>query len=207
MTSILALVIPLIAQDRQTVERKIQAITIDVNWTDRPLSEVVDFIRDLANINILIDAEAKAKDVKVTLQLKGVRLKTALNFICQAHDLGTRFEGDVLILTTKEKAAGDVVLEIFDVQDMVMPIKHFPGGEIQFGDEAGTMNIPPPPEDPSPDMSEFLIELVKTYTGAKVWDDNPKAGIVYQNGTLVVRQTREVQRKIQRILLQYRSLQ
>jgi type II secretory pathway component GspD/PulD (secretin) len=202
MTLLLAAALSLI-QDSDTIDRKIQTIKVDANFNDTPLEEVADFIRDLAGINVLIDPEVKGRDIKVSLTAKGISGKTLLNLICNANDLGTKVDDGILVITTKEKAAGDVHLEIYDVQDIVMPIKNFPGREITFGDEG--IQFIDQPDEPSPDLGDFLVECIRTFTGNKAWDSD-KATITYQNGLLIIKQTKENHRRIQKILLQLRSL-
>ncbi len=203
MAAVLAALVTLLAQDQDAIERKIQAIRIDADFNETPLVEVADFLRDLANINVLIDQAAKDKDVKVTFKAKGITGKTFLNLVCSANELGTMVKDGILVITTKENAMGDVHLEIYEVTDIVMPIKHFPGREINFGDDGVVFTDTQ--EEPSPELGDFLVECVRTFTGNQAWD-NDKATITYQNGLLIVKQTKEVHRKIQKIILQLRSL-
>jgi type II secretory pathway component GspD/PulD (secretin) len=202
MTPMLAALV-LLVQDTETIERKLQAAKIDADFKETPLKEVADFIRDLVGINVIFDKDVDSS-VAVTLQAKGVSAKTVLNIVCSAHSLGSKVTDGILVITTKEKAQGDVHLEIYEITDIAMPIKNFPGGELTFGEE-GVIITPPPLDDPSPDLGDFVVEMVRNFTGSQSWD-NDRASIMYQNGLLVVRQTKEVHRKIQKILLQMRSL-
>jgi type II secretory pathway component GspD/PulD (secretin) len=201
MATLLALI--LLVQDNDAIERKVQAVKVDADFKEAPLAEVVDFLRDLVGINIIVDREVQDKGVIVSLTAKGISAKTLLNLICGAHELGTRIKDGILTITTKEKAQGDVHLEIYEVTDIVMPIKSFPGREIQFGDDGVT--FVDQTDEPSPDLGDFLVEMIRNFTGNGAWD-NDRATIAYQNGLLIIKQTKEAHRKIQKIILQLRSL-
>lgn len=190
-------------QDDETIDRKLQAAKIDADFKETPLKEVADFIRDLVGINVIFDKEVDSS-LTVSFQAKGVSAKTVLNLLCSAHDLGTRVTDGILVVTTKSKAQGDVHLEIYEITDICMPIKNFPGGEIRIIED-GVVIDPPPQDDPSPDLGDFVVEMIRNFTGHQAWD-NDRSSISYQNGLLVVRQTKEVHRKIQKIVLQMRSL-
>lgn len=204
MTSLLAalLIGPAFTQDDDTIDRKLQTVKIDADFNETPLKDVADFIRDVVGINVILDPGVDAS-LAVSLKAKGISAKTVLNLALGSHDLGMKIQDNILVITTKDKAMGDVHLEIYEVTDIVMPIKNFPGREITFGDDGVT--FVDQQDEPSPDLGDFLTEMVRTYSGAKAWD-NDKATMNYQNGLLIVKQTKEVHRKIQKIILQLRSL-
>ena len=47
---------------------------------------------------------------------------------------------------------------------------------------------------------EFIVELVRSATGGRSWDDDPKAGIEVANGFLTVTQTKSVHEEIRGLL-------
>jgi hypothetical protein len=180
-----ALLLALALQDNDMIERKLQAVKIDADFRETPIKEVADFIRDVVGINVLLDREVDG-NAAVSFQAKAVSAKTVLNLVCAANGWGIKISEGILFITTKEKAQGDVHLEIYEVTDITMPIKNYPGGEVQFGDTIEI--IPPPPEEPSPDLGDFLAEMIRTFTGNQAWESD-RTSIVYQNGLLIVKQT------------------
>jgi type II secretory pathway component GspD/PulD (secretin) len=194
----------LLAQDKETIERKLVAVKVDAHFTDAPLAEVADYLRDVVGINVVIDRDAQDKGATVSIKVKDVSARTLLNLVLKAHDLGYLIQENILRICLKEKALGDVHLEVYDVQDIVRPIQNFPGREITFGDEG--MIFTDTPSEPNPEMGDFLVELVRNFTGGAAWDENDRATMNYQNGLLIVKQTPEVHRKIQKILLTLRSI-
>ncbi len=47
---------------------------------------------------------------------------------------------------------------------------------------------------------DFLVELVRSTTGGRSWDDDPKAGVELVNGFLTVTQTKSVHEEIRSLL-------
>ena len=83
-------------------------------------------------------------------------------------------------------ARGKPVLRIYSVAHLLVPIRDFPGQD---------MNVYPsnyePPEQPEPevvqtyDSSEQLAELVRTYTGEGTWEDEGVRITVFRNHLFV----------------------
>ena len=59
-------------------------------------------------------------------------------------------------------------------------------------------------DDPVTQPDLPLEEILKTHTGGKSWDENPKVSLKLRNGLLVVKQTQEVHVQIRRLLSQFR---
>lgn len=47
---------------------------------------------------------------------------------------------------------------------------------------------------------DLLVDLIRTQTGGRTWDTNPKAALSLHNGLLTVTQTPAVQREIEALL-------
>ena len=77
---LLALVGPLQDASSADVERKLSAMRISIEFSGAPLGEAVDFVREASGLNIVVDPRVD-KRAGVTMQVKGVTLKSALNLI------------------------------------------------------------------------------------------------------------------------------
>lgn len=185
------------------VDRKIATMRLSVEFQDTPLKDVVDFLRETADINVILDRGVDPS-TPVTFKVRDITLKTMLNYILRAHELGYIISEGILQIVPIEKAQAKVQLKIYDVQDLVAPLRDMPGREITFGDD-GIQFIDTPPET-SPEMGDFLVELLEQMTGRKAWEDNSNASMIYQNGLLIVRQTPEVHRKIEALINMIRRL-
>ena len=186
-------------QDNKEVESKLKNIKISLDFKNAPLETVVDYVRELSGLNVLIDKSAREKgEIVISLTVKEVSLKSALQLMLKPQGLDTMFEEGVLLIVSKEKTQEKVFTEIYDVRDLLFPIKDFPGvdfslapdnfGGVTASDDSGT-----PVEIP-------IEEIVKAHTGGKTWDENPKASVSLQNGLLVVKQTKEVHQQIKRLI-------
>lgn len=85
---------------------------ISFEFLDIPLRDVVVFLREKTNVNMIIDAEAR--DAPVTLKLKDVPLRTALRYILPK---GYEYviEGDIIHIYRQK-----MELRVYDVRDILI---------------------------------------------------------------------------------------
>jgi type II secretory pathway component GspD/PulD (secretin) len=179
-------------------ESKLANLKVTLDFKDAPLEDVVDYLREISGLNIFLDRKIAEKQIRVTLKVNEISLKSVFQLVLKPHEAGTMFRDGVLMLTTLEEIGDKTVkLRIFDCRDILHPIQDFPGVEIQLAvdggvaldtvDDAGSEEVP-------------IAELVRAHTGGKSWDENPKFSVALQNGLLVVKQTPDVLRQIDRLL-------
>ena len=179
-------------------EAKLSNLKITLDFKDAPLETVVDYIREIADMNLFIDSKVAEKQIKVSLKVTEISLRSVFALALKPHDCGTYFkDGVLMIMTLPDIADRTVKMQIYDCRDILHPIQDFPGVDIVLGDQAGVLM-----QDPGvSDAGEVPIaELVRAHTGGKTWDENPKFSIALQNGLLVVKQTPEVHRQVVRLL-------
>lgn len=100
------------ATEAQLRELKIQAALSQktmVQFFETPLTDVVDYLSDVHEIEILIDERAfdeigMAFDEPVTLVVKDVSLASALNLMTEKLDLGYTIEDEILKITSQSVA-------------------------------------------------------------------------------------------------------
>lgn len=206
------------AQDRQmsdsetkrAVLNKLETMKIDLNEVDRPLDEMVAYLRDFSNINFLIDPEVYTKvskdQMKVTIKVKNVRLKSALKLILGQYDLSAVYQDGIVKITTRERVNQNVITLFYDVRDLLLKINNFPGPKLELtGGEGsgGTTGITFAVEEPQESKVDegFLEELIKTNTGGKSWEENPHAAIrITPTGILIVTQTKAVHKEVENLI-------
>lgn len=118
---------------------------VDVRFTERPLSEVMDTLSELANVPIVLDqvgmaAEGATSDTPVTIQLRQpISLRSALNIVLQPLRLSYVIQDEVLRVTSEQTRDSNVYHKVYNVADLVIPIPNFiPGyntglaGAIQY---------------------------------------------------------------------------
>ena len=195
---LLALVGPLQDASSADVERKLSAMRISIEFSGAPLGEAVDFVREASGLNIVVDPRVD-KRAGVTMQVKGVTLKSALNLILKPLEAGYVISEGIVRIVPAEELKVRVTLRIYDLGDLTMPLTEFPGGDLHIRED-GIVIGPPEMSMGGADMEGFLEEVFQSFTGRAAWDDNSNASILIQNGILIVRQTREVHAKLEKLL-------
>lgn len=112
----------------------------DLDFVETPLGDAVLFLKDRHGIEIQLDVRAldeigSSSDVPVTIQARGITLRSALRLLLKQLDLTYVVQDEVLLITTPEKAAAILVPHVYRVGDVVVPIKNFEfsGGFGQLG--------------------------------------------------------------------------
>ena len=118
-------------------ERIVKALdeTTSLEFVETPLSDVVDYLKDLHKIEIQLDTKAledagAGSDTPITKNLKGISLRSALRLMLGGLDLTYVIKDEVLLITTLEKAGTELVTKVYPVADLVLPIQQtgFSGG-------------------------------------------------------------------------------
>ncbi len=200
---------------KQEILNRLSGMKIDLDFADTPLADVLDFIRDFAQINLVMDphvAEQAAGDgMKVTIKVRELALKSALKLILQSKGLTAVYRDGVLLVLPQDEAKKSVVLRIYDVRDLLAQIQDFPGPVVELKppgqDGAGGISGAQfSLEEPKSIMTEdFLTQMIKTHTGGGDWDSNPSASIQLSNGLLMVTQTKGVHGEVEILLGKLRA--
>jgi type II secretory pathway component GspD/PulD (secretin) len=181
-------------------EAKLNNLKITLDFKDAPLESVVDYLREIGDMNLFIDSKVTEKQIRVSLKVTEISLRSVFALALKPHDCGTYFkDGVLMIMTNPDIADRTVKMQIYDCRDILHPIQDFPGVDIQLAVDGS--GIGPVVDGGGGDAGEIPIaELVRAHTGGKSWDENPKFSIALQNGLLVVKQTPEVHRQVVRLL-------
>ncbi len=103
-----------------------------MEFTEMPLQDAMDYLKDLHGIEIQLDSKALEEagigsDSPVTLNLKGISLRSALRLLLNPMDLTSIIKDEVLLITTKEKADTELVTKTYPVADLVIPVRPIGG--------------------------------------------------------------------------------
>ncbi len=129
---------------------------VDINFEATPLADVVNFLKTLADVNIVLDPNLEDKETReklITLVLSDVTLGAALDFIV-GKDLIYTIKNDAIFITTKAQLAGELSIQVYDVRDLLLTLIDRPaqpftlseggsgatgggGGGLSFGDSGG----------------------------------------------------------------------
>ncbi len=165
---------------------------LTVKFEKATIDQFVDHLRAATGINIFVHKGRMAKDgvdadaIQIDLDVKDVTAADLLKLAFAGVEVGFRIQGNVLVITSKKDARGKPVLRIYSVAHLLVPIRDFPGQD---------MNVYPSnyerPEPPEPEVvqtyesSEQLAELVRTFTGEGTWEDEGVRITVFRNHLFV----------------------
>jgi hypothetical protein len=108
----------------------------ELDFTDQPLSDVIDYLKNRHEIEIQLDNKALAdaglgSDTTVTRNVKGVSLRSALRLLLGEFDLTYVVHDEIMLITTKTEAENMLSTRVYPVGDLVIPVRlptGMPGG-------------------------------------------------------------------------------
>ncbi len=115
---------PKLQTGQAAIERALDAPT-QLEFVDAPLVDVIDYLKDYHGIAIVLDVKALEDvgidaDESVTVNLKGVSLRSALNQMLRPLDLAWTVHDEVLLITTTEAEENMLCTKVYDVSDLVV---------------------------------------------------------------------------------------
>ncbi|QDU52469.1 outer membrane porin HofQ [Gimesia panareensis] len=119
----------------QKTEREIQIEEsldrpVNLSFEAEPLSNVMNKIQGLTGINIFLDSlgleeEGVTTDAPVTINVNGIKLRSALNLLLEPLNLSYTIDNEVLKITSRIRQQGTLRTETYPVADLVVPIPNF----------------------------------------------------------------------------------
>ena len=99
----------------------------ELDFTDLPLKDAIGFIKDKHGIEIQLDDKALTDqaiptDTPVTINVKGITLRSALRLMLRKLQLTYIVRDEVLLITTQTEADNKLVVKVYPVADLVLPI-------------------------------------------------------------------------------------
>jgi hypothetical protein len=114
--------------------RMLESVQPEINFMEQPLDQVVDFLTDINQMNIVVDWEDLRnsgidRDKPVTMRLKDITLRTVLGELLGqvGGEVPLSFAtGDGLLrIATKEKLDRDKYILVYDIRDLLIDVPHF----------------------------------------------------------------------------------
>jgi tetratricopeptide (TPR) repeat protein len=178
-----------------------------------PLVDVAAFLQTLTGINFVISTAVREdlgeEETMVNLQLPEYSVKKILDIIAETNEsLRWKITDGVVKFVTSEEMVGGQELVMYEVRDLIRPIKDFPGAEINIEPSGG---ISYPDEDIEEREAgvvtgDLLDELIRNNIDPETWDQDPANSLaINENGVMVVNQTPAVHEKISRLLADLRE--
>jgi type II secretory pathway component GspD/PulD (secretin) len=198
--------------DILAIKNKLETVPIDLDFKDAALVDIIDFIRDYADINIVVDEEVRdagTLEEVTSFRVNNLPLKSTLKLLLGNFELTYAFRDKVLMITTPENSGGTSVLEIHDIRDLMVKISDFPGPQVELkppGDAGGgvggaTFSL----EEEREAISEEQIEdLIRENVAPGTWDLGDNSLTLTPNQQLLVNHTPATQREVRNFLSKLR---
>lgn len=161
-----------------------------IDFQVAPLSDVVSFLHDLHGIPIVLDLRAMddvgiGSDAPVTVNLRGISLRSALRLMLRELDLTYLVADGVLQITTPESAESRLLQHVYPVDDLAAP------------------------SSKGPNRLSELSELVMQTIASDSWAEQGGPGVIVpidHLGVLVVSQTTDVHEQIGDLIVTLRRV-
>ncbi|RMG19022.1 MAG: hypothetical protein D6731_00715 [Planctomycetota bacterium] len=202
------------SEDTLEINRKLESQEISLNFAETPFDEAIDFLRDITGLNYVISSEARDlienEEVTVNVRVSNVTLKNALNLILSSNEsLSYRIQDGVIKIGTEEDSVEELILDFYDVNEIVSTPPDYPapelglnlaaggggggagaaGGVLSFDDEGDE-------ETGTGVDADKLIELIEN----KLGEEDEEGSVEFSGGMLIVRKSAAAHRKIVKLL-------
>ncbi|MDP1798694.1 MAG: hypothetical protein Q8K78_14465 [Planctomycetaceae bacterium] len=156
-----------------------------VAFTDTPLTDALSFLRDVHQINIIIDNAALQDEgvdpsSPINLELSGITFRSTLRLMLKPLQLAFIVEDEVLKITNEAKAKEALATRVYPVPDLASDA----------------------------DEIESVVEAIRIGVAASTWDaEGNHVGItgVAKSRSLVIRQTQAVHEEVEALLKNLRA--
>ena len=186
-----------------------------ISFESLPLGDVISFFRDVSGVNFhanwrALEAVGVNKDTPVTLKAQNIALGRALDLVMdQLVAGGDRFsrvywviDGGVVHISTGQELNREMRVKTFDVADLLMVIRDFPGRSRdrnnQDGDDNGSLfgDDDDDNNDDNNDEQETraqreqkLIDVIKDTVGPEMWRPEGLGTVRIWRNQLIVSQS------------------
>jgi hypothetical protein len=185
--------------DRQREISRRLALLIDMNYTDKPLLQLLEDVTKLTDVGIALDLPALTEtgvepNRLVTISLEGVSLRSALLLVLQKAGLTYTMRGDDLLITTERHSSGPPFIKTYVVSDLLVPMEQRPS---QASDK------------PAANPREALRVQIMNLIAPESWSNAEGPTICYSpdGKSLLVNQTSVVHDQVNELLDALRRIQ
>lgn len=137
--------------------RLAQRITLEAR--EQSLTDTAEFLRHATALDIVVTPELLAQPPSITLQVKDMELGHLLTWISRTADVHIGYVNEAVYIS-RRPVAGASTTRLYDVSDLGMPLRHFPGPELSIPQPGGSGSLIASVPEPSTDGRYDLDAIV-----------------------------------------------
>ena len=160
---------------------------VSFDFVETPLQDVVTFLQQITNATIILDARSMSglAAPEVTLKVTEMKLSQALDWILKQVGLQYALKEQAIYIGNAEAVGGDALLKLYDVTDVTLEIRDFPGNLQALRDRVGTSSgggVSVEGDDPwggteseetgSTFTGQTLVDFIKSTIAPRTWADS-----------------------------------
>ncbi|MDP7034310.1 MAG: hypothetical protein QF752_07430 [Planctomycetota bacterium] len=191
------------AQSTRALEEKLSHFRVSVNFKGRPLSEVLDFLSNVSGIDIVVHPELiRLEDDRVRsihLRLRDLPLDHTLDLLADLTGTRRVWKRGVILFVNPKRLQPPIVQRVYDIRDLMITLKDFPGPKIRLSDEQPTSHLFHLEDEPEKWTPQSLIDIVRQHLGG--WEEDRRTRIGQIGGHLLVRHHADAHQRLE-VLLQ-----
>ncbi|MHC4942933.1 MAG: hypothetical protein ACYTG7_07915 [Planctomycetota bacterium] len=194
----------------EAIYQKLATTPVAANFEQASLEEVVEYFRATTGVNFLISqaiiesGEEPIFDLITPPRPALDQLKLLLSL--SLPPLKYKIQNGVVTVLSEEEPLGEYILDVYDIRDLSKLVQNFPAKEFNLMPSDSPEPFVEEEAEPVPDViaAEELITLIQENIDPISWD-NAENTISAIGHFLVVRQSKSVHEKINRLLNDLRA--
>jgi Flp pilus assembly secretin CpaC/tetratricopeptide (TPR) repeat protein len=196
--------------EERAIRAKLEGTVIEHKFPSATVQDWARYYQNVTEVTFVVTKEVAEMDSAATtlndFNLPAMSVERALAVIGNLTGVRYRIEAGMVQLVPADKAKGRKYVMLYQVQDLIQGVPDRPGRELKLtvpGDDPDTGVGDE--EEPKPTVVDAgkLEELIKNNIEPTSWEEG--SSIATQRGVLVVRNSREVHTKIERLLADLRQ--
>lgn len=162
--------------------KQLETFRVSFSFQDTPFADAVEYLGAVSGLNVVIHKDADVGDANLTLTLKDVKLRTALEFVTRQANVTWTIRDGVVVIGHKDDVVAPRTTRVYDVMHLLAPPPDFEGPGISMSlsrsdrqpDNQPVWPVPEPTKVESgksrQELMEELVEIVGDLLKADTWE-------------------------------------
>ena len=117
-----------VSSDRENLKDRLKERIAEIDFTDASIKDVIKFLVDLTGLNFVMDEGAMpSAERKISVSLRDMPISELLDIVLYPAQLDYDVKDNyILVASAARIEQGDMVVKVYDVQDLVGNVKDYP---------------------------------------------------------------------------------